>query len=784
MSRLESLVIENYRGASSKLELEFDASKPIVVIFGENGTGKTTIADALDAVGNCSKGSIDDKSSTKARDHLPTIGKKAADIRISLKAGGSTWNTSLSGDNLSTHPSMAPKIRVLRRSHLQRLIEAAPAKRYEALKSFIDVEKVERSEKALQDAVTSAKQDFDSAVKRRADAEDQLEAVWLAEGSPGTNAKLWAKSVSLQETVVLENEAAQLRAAQQATTAAESALSAYKTAISSAQQRVNEAQVVEQEVAELPGIDVQQGMGLAGVLRLVQNHLKDGEHPDQCPVCEKGIPLAQLKADIQLRLDQLKQYDDLRVRRETATHYISVAQDSIEPKRAALLASAGILLEILKDEQIALVNASGMKLADYAALSAPSVTNEDESCQQAEDLIAAFSALNSSLADAETHATKQSGLINSITELNSRVESGITASEQLDQLKSLLKDAYDTIRLKRIEFTQKILDDVAAECNRLYGMVHPSEPIAISSLELDKGKRASLNQGASFEGHHDVPPQAYFSESHLDTLGFCFWLAIVKMENPKRDAIVVLDDVFTSVDAPHINRIAQLITDEASSFSHVLITTHQRLWRDIYRNPHGAGNLTQSIELQRWSLAKGISNYKTKLAVLELSDAIKSMPFDRQVAASKAGVLLEAILDYLALQYRCRVPRTPDNSYTLGELLDGTATLFKALEVDRPLLDAAGLMVSPLQYVKSGVTAILANLRASAFVRNQVGAHYNVAGSVISDADVADFSSLAVQLAEALSCVTCGQIPSKKAMTHFQCSCKGPGELRMLPLQV
>lgn len=784
MTRLENLVIENYRGASSRLELEFDASKPIVVVFGENGTGKTTIADALDAVGNCSKGSINDKSSTKARDHLPTIGKKAADVSITLTAGGSVWNTSLSGDNLTTHPAITPKIRVLRRSHLQRLIEAEPAKRYEALKKFIDVDKVERSEKTLLDAATTAKRDFDSAVTRRADAEEQLGAVWATEGSPGVSAKSWAKSVSLQKTVALENEAAQLRAAQQAITTAESALSAYKTAVFSSQQRVSEAQVVEQEVAELPGLDVQQSMGLAGVLRQVQSHLTGGEHPDQCPVCEQGIPLAQLKSDIQQRLEQLKQYDVLRVRRDTATRNISTAQDSVEPKRAALFASAAGLLEILRRGEIALVTASGMKLGDYAALHAPNAANCNEACLQAEGLITAFSVLDSSLADAETAAIKQSGLINSITELSGRVESGVAASEELDQLKSLLKDAYDTIRLKRIEFTQSILDDVATECNRLYGVVHPGEPIAISKLELDKGKRASLNQGASFEGHHDVPPQAYFSESHLDTLGFCFWLAIVKMESPKCDAIVVLDDVFTSVDAPHINRISQLITDEMSSFSHVVITTHQRLWRDIYRNPHGAGKLTQSIELQRWSLAKGILNYKTKLAVVELSDAIKGMPFDRQVAASKAGILLEAILDYLALQYRCRVPRTPDNSYTLSELLDSTATLFKKLEIERPLLDGAGLLVSPLQYEKSGVTAILANLRSCTFVRNQVGAHYNVSGSVISDSDVADFSSLAVQLAEAISCQACGQIPSKKMKTHFQCSCKSPSELRMLPLQI
>src|SRR5665647_394491 len=133
MTRIKHLVVENYRGASTRLQLDFDTSKPIALVFGENGTGKTTIVDALDAIGNCSKGSLEDKSSTRARVHLPTIGKKPADIRIEVCSGTNIWNAILAGDNLTTNPQPRPKIRVLRRSHLQRLIEAPPAQRYEAL---------------------------------------------------------------------------------------------------------------------------------------------------------------------------------------------------------------------------------------------------------------------------------------------------------------------------------------------------------------------------------------------------------------------------------------------------------------------------------------------------------------------------------------------------------------------------------------------------------------------------------------------------------------------------
>lgn len=66
MARVDRLVVENYRGASTRLQLDFETSKPVALIFGENGTGKTTIADALDALGNSSKGSLEEKSSTRS----------------------------------------------------------------------------------------------------------------------------------------------------------------------------------------------------------------------------------------------------------------------------------------------------------------------------------------------------------------------------------------------------------------------------------------------------------------------------------------------------------------------------------------------------------------------------------------------------------------------------------------------------------------------------------------------------------------------------------------------
>ncbi len=782
MARIDQLIVENYRGATTRLQLDFDGGKPVALVFGENGTGKTTIVDALDAVGNCSKGSLEDKSSTRARDHLPTIGRNPADILIRLTSGANTWRATLTGDNLSTNPEPRPKIHVLRRRHLQKLIEAQPAQRYEALRHFIDVGKVERAENALRDAASGAKEELNAVVTRRIDAEAQLQTVWEAEEKPGMNALEWAKTIAEHDTVKLDQEIEQLRLVQSTITRAETSLTEWQLARATADQRLTESKEIDEEVAKLPGVDAQQAISLAGVLRQVSQHFQLGTYPDECPVCRQGIALDELKADIQTRLVALQEYDQLQSRRNTANRNTQLAQQAIEIKQGVLLTAARGLLDIVQAGDIAIITAANIDQADYVELAKQDGGDAVIAIKQAEQLIGEISGLKQALADSETTTSKKSGILNSIRVQFEQVQESISVSKELAQLQTALQDAYDMARLTRIEVTQTILDDIATECNRLYALIHPNEPIALSRLALDEGKRASLSQAATFEGHDNVPPQAYFSESHLDTLGFCFWLSLVKRDSPKADVVVVLDDVFTSVDAQHINRISQLITDESKNFAQVIATTHQRLWRDIYRYQHGAGKLTQMIDLQRWSLSKGISNFKTRLAVDDLIASIAAAPFDRQVTASRAGILLEAVLDWLALQYRCRVARTHDGSYTLGELLDGTESLFKKLEIHRPDLDTLGQPKNPAQYIASKVDGIIGQIRSLNFLRNQVGAHFNTAGAAISDADIQLLAELTVELAEALSCETCGQIPSKKMVTYFQCSCAAPFEVRMQPL--
>ncbi len=328
-----------------------------------------------------------------------------------------------------------------------------------------------------------------------------------------------------------------------------------------------------------------------------------------------------------------------------------------------------------------------------------------------------------------------------------------------------LEKTHALVRAKRHAFTQAILDAVADECKRLYNAIHPGEPVEFSGLALYEERRASLKQSATFGTYTDIPPQAYFSESHLDTLGFCFWLAIAHRATGG-NAIIILDDVFTSVDAPHLRRILELIEEESERFGQIIITTHNRVWLDYHRQSKISAGI-DLIQLNKWSLNRGITTSKSKPAVEELEQALQSLPFDRQVVAAKAGILLEALLDHLTIDHRLKLERKPNNDYTLGELLSSTASFASKAEIERPQPDGTVERVALKEYFEA--------IKELAFIRNQVGAHFNPNNASVSDDDVEDFGTRTVSLARLLVCQSCGNLPKydSKTETH-RCRCKAP----------
>src|SRR5262249_19828907 len=288
--RSEKITLHRFRGATAMTEIALDPDKPVVFIFGENGSGKSSIVDAIDFVCNQTAGSLADRSSTKPKEHLPAIGYKAKDINVELVCNGRAWNAKFSGAKiLSSDDASLPVAHVLRRTRLLTLIDASPAERYKQLQKFIDVEGVEKSEQGLRDAVRDQARTLDEKSRAKVEAEVELEQFWMEEGKPGApdqNSLQWAAAQSAAD---LDETRARLEGLQNLIDrldAATQAHESFRRAETDAAQRLVEVDEARR-AADAAAIGASEAMQLIAVLRDARGFL--GASPDTawCPVCEQ-----------------------------------------------------------------------------------------------------------------------------------------------------------------------------------------------------------------------------------------------------------------------------------------------------------------------------------------------------------------------------------------------------------------------------------------------------------------------------------------------------------------
>ena len=351
---------------------------------------------------------------------------------------------------------------------------------------------------------------------------------------------------------------------------------------------------------------------------------------------------------------------------------------------------------------------------------------------------------------------------NGIADQLKQVKASRLAQEATTALLVKMNLTLDEVGAARKAFVKEVLDAISIEVETLFGKLHPKESLGGIKLSLDPDNFGSLHLHGDFHSAKRVPPQSVFSESHLDTLGFCVFLALAKHYKTE-NTIIILDDVLTSVDAQHLDRFINLIHDEQEHFSQIIITTHYRPWCEKYRHHRAPGNNVHFIELRGWALESGIRVQQMKLSLDELRQVLTVPPFDRQIVASKSGIFLESMLEFLARMYECRLPLKARSGYTLGELTNcfSSKKLLPALTIERATVqkDAAGK--DQEVWVATPLAPLIASIKQWAEVRNLVGCHFNELGALSIDKDVEELAKATLALGDAMVCPDGGDFPSR-----------------------
>ena len=122
------------------------------------------------------------------------------------------------------------------------------------------------------------------------------------------------------------------------------------------------------------------------------------------------------------------------------------------------------------------------------------------------------------------------------------------------------------------------------------------------TIELDFMKKVS-------------PPHKYLSESYLNCIGIAFFLASVEAFN-RKNKFIVLDDVISSFDNIHRKKFADLLIEEYKNYQLILLT-HEDSWFEYLRNcVKGKNWLVKTIkhtDINGTFIDKPVANLKEKI---------------------------------------------------------------------------------------------------------------------------------------------------------------------------
>lgn len=734
-SILKQLTIEHLRGSVRPFSLSFANGKKLTLVYGENATGKTTICDAFEFLGKGKVSSLENRGLGKTTRYWHSVGRSSADIIVSLETENSACIARVQqGEVVVVPPEVRPKTEVLRRGQILRLLDAKPAERYAEISRFLDVSAVESSEASLRELIRALSSNRETAVARVLENQNSLNDFWTEAGRPAGDALVWARGESVRGTATLELEIEglnRLRNAYQRVAEYPEWLDSAAEAIGTAQAAADNA---SKEFEKHLGMMAEGSGDLIRLLEAAESYLSKHPAPASCPVCESDEKILGLTQRVSERI------------RDS-----SLLQAAAREKRAADERVQAALHKLEELEGSLAKHSTEFEAARNAHEWHPGTPLPGTPCPTIRaDLrkwLSNTTQLPTTWRVAETERYDKKQFLSTLKRALETYETNVQAQKDLDRLLPRLERALEIVEEERRKFTDGVLAQIAGRVGTLYEAVHPGEGLNKISLELDPKRRASLEIGANFCGHATAPPQAYYSQSHLDTLGICVFLALAELDQPAQ-TILVMDDVLASVDEPHVERLINVLYAEALTFRHCIITTHYRPWKEKLRWGWLRHGQCHFVELGKWSETGGLSTTDSIPEVDRLRKLLADSPVDSQSVCAKAGVILEATLEFLTQAYECPVPRRRNALYTLGDLLKSIdKKLRKALKVEVLKTDEQNGLTSYESHILGPELDELARI---AQARNVFGCHFSALSFELLDSDAIGFGNHVLRLAEVL----------------------------------
>lgn len=768
--KVKKINIKAFRGIP---ELELNLNGKGLLLKGDNGTGKSSIVDALEFFFCGRVNHLEGVQGITLQRHAPHVFYKPEEVKVSLSFDPGEIVLDRTFENGPTCPNALDAyfvetqtgVFILRRAQVLEFIISKPADRFRTLGSIIGIEDLDDIELAMMRAKDGLEADSTGKVGAINICFQQLSRVLGKE--VGSEVEVLdvlnkiLKTADLPKLKSLEETEAHAAKIWEKARAEEAVRKIGRLEELSLELKgiiIDEAGIlkaidaVNEKIGDLLKENVKKERSIASLLEIGVKVMEEWEL-DACPLCQQDIKRDEVLGQIKGRLGTLEALSERasEIRRECAAIKRKLDEtlrslNKVPPKTVEFpeLAEKN---EVLTKQIDSISKFIGM--VDTAAEAENKIPTDalKDILTNTNNLISDLSKKSDSLFEAEkiTESEKEVlRIVGIMGQVKSKVEEISKTRTELESIKKrfgIARAIYSKFTSIKREKVQEVFDVIQSDIEKYYTMLHPGDAHKNIELKLPVSRRASLELRIESFGRRDEDPRAYSSEGHLDSFGLCIFLAFVKKFN-SACSLVVLDDVVTTVDAGHRENICKLLIEEFSD-KQLIITTHENLWYEQLRNHHRAAKVEGNfnyLAVERWEVSSGptIRPYKPRWErILEKIDNN-----DKSVGNEGRTYMewtLEAICDSLEAQVIFRNSREWD----IGELFSSAK-------------NRAEHLINDDKY-KEGVSKAFQNL-ANTIIYGNIISHNNPLAEELTITEIGNFCNAVHSLYCTFLCPNCGSI--------------------------
>ena len=759
-----NLTVKSFRGVNHELSLQLGN---ITVLKGENGTGKSSFVNAIEYLFSKDLAFLKNKTiDTNKAAFNWAGGKNNAKIELKFKnkkyvrfENSKRENSSIFDDILkNTYVKNASFI--LNRKKLLNFIDGTQGDRYKAIMELCGIDKIDKTQSAISSSKSTISKELKNTTKIYDNKLSELSV--LVNGTPKLNLDECINETNnhlincgknpIDKDTDIENYINDLDL---------SDMGVILSKLNDFNQLCNKISFLDFEMKLGNALNEYEDMASEN-LKTSQSLLKtlktsfdfiELTQTDKCPVCESDINTSEILTQLTGKIDDINKNNssfnnwktninslikDLDIQYDNCKN-LNIMIDDLNKLIGNVLPNFEYeSLENLKNDLVEFLEFNKVP-NDFYTVNFKPLENEISSIKKL--LIDWQSSQNvDDLANIYNILFK----IKEIKEIQLKIN-------VLSKRSDVASKTFEVFTKSKEKFINDMISEIREDIKTYYEFIHGDELISSPDIQLSGSKLVDVYLNSFGE---NVDSRSYASEGHLDTLGICIFLAFNKKFN--EIPLIVFDDVLTTVDLPHKERVGRLIVDKLVNHQFI-ITTHSSLWSEqLKRLCIDSDRYISIYEFIDWSLEEGPITAKPLEIEQKIDKYLDNKHQDFKAAGNAARRYLEYTLTQICITNNIKVPI--NDRYDVGTLFDEVKNHTERV--------VEGTSVEPF-YKK-----VWSEINRTKYIAN-ILSHYNKESDSLPKNDVVKFCNDVINLNHAYKC-DCGKSLLKLDSRSHKLICSNP----------